>query len=114
MYNQLKNNRLFIWSITLSLILFFFCNLIFVFSWNNLPPDIPLYYSLPWGEEQLAKPISLGLLIVGTTCLSIVNIFLAMILLNKHRFYSQTILVATPTIWLLTAIAIFKIITLIT
>ena len=23
---------------------------------NNLPPQIPLFYSLPWGEEQLAAP----------------------------------------------------------
>ena len=23
---------------------------------NKLPPRIPLYYSLPWGEEQLAAP----------------------------------------------------------
>lgn len=23
---------------------------------NKLPPEIPLWYSKPWGEEQLAKP----------------------------------------------------------
>ena len=26
------------------------------FMRNNLPPQIPLFYSLPWGEEQLAAP----------------------------------------------------------
>lgn len=25
----------------------------------SLPPQIPLYYGLPWGETQLAKPIEL-------------------------------------------------------
>ena len=28
---------------------------------KNLPPEIPLFYSRPWGEEQLAKPLSLGI-----------------------------------------------------
>jgi hypothetical protein len=23
---------------------------------NNLPPQIPLFYSMPWGEEQLVPP----------------------------------------------------------
>lgn len=26
---------------------------------NNLPPQIPLFYSLPWGEDQLAAPPSM-------------------------------------------------------
>jgi len=36
----------------------FFSNLImilvFVLNFNHLPPQIPLFYSRPWGEEQLA------------------------------------------------------------
>ena len=28
-----------------------------IWVWGkNLPPQIPLFYSLPWGEEQLASP----------------------------------------------------------
>lgn len=30
-----------------------------LFLRNKLPPQIPLFYSKPWGEEQLAKPIQL-------------------------------------------------------
>jgi hypothetical protein len=39
-----------------------------VFFGRSLPPFLPLFYSLPWGEEQLARPfwlaIPLGLAIV--------------------------------------------------
>jgi hypothetical protein len=27
---------------------------VYIFFSSNLPPQIPLFYSLPWGEEQLA------------------------------------------------------------
>ena len=30
-----------------------------------LPPQIPLWYSRPWGEEQLAKPSSLAIVPIG-------------------------------------------------
>ncbi|KKP85937.1 MAG: hypothetical protein UR89_C0038G0002 [Candidatus Roizmanbacteria bacterium GW2011_GWA2_35_8] len=26
----------------------------FIFKFNSLPPQLPLFYTLPWGEEQLA------------------------------------------------------------
>ncbi len=29
--------------------------LVFIIKINNLPPQIPLFYSLPWGENQLAE-----------------------------------------------------------
>lgn len=29
--------------------------IVFLIKVNNLPPQIPLFYSLPWGENQLAE-----------------------------------------------------------
>ena len=31
-------------------------------AWSFLPYQVPLFYSQPWGEEQLATPINLFLL----------------------------------------------------
>ena len=37
--------------------LLFFANLVlilfFIIRWSRLPPQIPLFYSRPWGEDQL-------------------------------------------------------------
>lgn len=44
--------------------------LIIVLSWSRLPPEVPLFYSLPWGENQLADQIwllVLPLLALGVT-----------------------------------------------
>lgn len=31
-------------------------------SWRYLPPQVPLFYSRPWGEEQLVSPLTLFIL----------------------------------------------------
>lgn len=36
-----------------------------IIFWAQLPPQVPLFYSLPWGEEQLASPLLL-LLVPGS------------------------------------------------
>jgi len=33
-----------------------------IIVWSFLPPQIPLFYSRPWGEEQLVHPANLFLL----------------------------------------------------
>lgn len=44
---------------------------------NKLPPQIPLFYSRPWGEEQLTTPIFLlipgGLIGIGSLVFTIVK-----------------------------------------
>lgn len=36
--------------------------LVIFFSWSFLPPQLPLFYSHPWGKEQLATPSHLFIL----------------------------------------------------
>lgn len=43
--------------------------IVFILRWSKMPPEIPLFYSQPWGERQLADwwvifllPIILNLL----------------------------------------------------
>jgi len=36
--------------------------LLIIFGWKFFPSEIPLFYSRPWGQEQLAKPLVLFIL----------------------------------------------------
>lgn len=113
--NQIKKDRLFQWSLVLSIIFILFCVVIFALSWNNFPPSLPLYYSLPWGEEQLAPPITLGILILGTIALiSTINLVSSFLTFKNYKYYSQILLIANPIIAILTAITILQIVLLIT
>jgi hypothetical protein len=41
--------------------------------WKKLPPEVPLFYSRPWGKEQLASPWFLFLLPGLTLVIFLVN-----------------------------------------
>ena len=40
--------------------------LVILIFWRKLPPEVPLFYSQPWGKEQLASPWML-LILPGLT-----------------------------------------------
>lgn len=52
-----------------------------ILFWGKLPPQVPFFYSRPWGEEQLGKPLEL-LILPGTSFL----FYLGATLIGK--FYS--------------------------
>lgn len=100
----------------LRIFLFFFTGslLILLIKWRELPPEVPLYYSLPWGEEQLTTPFNLLILPLVSFFVFILNFFLASILLEKEPWLCR-ILILTATIFsFLSTLALIKIIFLIT
>jgi len=45
-------------------------------SWSKLPPQVPLFYSRPWGEQMLARPVFLWILPVMALLAVGLNYFL--------------------------------------
>lgn len=61
----------------LSLFLISTSLLLIVFKFRKLPPEVPLFYSLPWGEKQLANKVLLFLLPFSSITVLLLNVFLA-------------------------------------
>lgn len=59
-----------------------------ILSSAQLPPQVPLFYSLPWGKAQLAPFQYLFLLPILSLACILLNTILAMIILEKKRFLS--------------------------
>ncbi len=78
-----------------------------------LPPLVPLYYSLPWGEEQLVRTSQLFILPFTTLLVFIINFLLILFVANKDRFITLLILWGNCFIALIGAITLFKIILLV-
>ncbi len=53
------------------------CWLEVLLYWNKIPPQIPWFYSLSWGEEQLMKKGWLFLILGIATTISILTSYLA-------------------------------------
>ncbi len=69
---------------------FFILVLIMVLlSWTKLPPQVPFFYSRPWGEEQLAtKTWFLYLLLIGFG-LTVFNLRVSSIIFKKEPFLAK-------------------------
>jgi len=86
--------------------------IIFIF-WRLLPPELPLFYSRPWGKEQLTTPT--GLFIIPAFCLLVltVNSTLASLLPKDEKLINNVLLTTTVIFNFLGLINLFQIIRLV-
>lgn len=78
-----------------------------------LPPEVPLFYSRPWGEAQLTTPGFLWLLPLGVAAIGFFNFYIAGALFEKFPFLSRVLVWSSLLISLLSAITVSKIIILV-
>ncbi len=71
-----------------SLFLFFFQIILIIWFYNQLPPEIPIFFSRPWGESWLSSPSSIFILPLFSLLILLLNYFLAL------YFYAQKVLLS--------------------
>lgn len=98
------NNIIFRWTVSFIIIQISYL----VYTLNALPPKIPLYYSLPWGESRLASFTSLFLLPLYSIIILFINSFLAMIYSKKIKVISQLLMLFSLIFTIFATIALFK------
>lgn len=82
-------------------------------TFRKLPPVVPLYYSLPWGEEQLVRPYELFIIPVSFIIMFLANIILSFFIIKKDTFLIQMLLWASCILALSGLITLIKIILLV-
>lgn len=82
-------------------------------KFSSLPPQIPLYYSQPWGEAQLAATSSIIILPVASVLVLIANNILAVFFLNSVQLLSRLLVVGSLAFSFFSTIATYQIISLI-
>ena len=108
-WQQKNNGRIFRWNI------FFICLQIGVLAWKfvTLPPQVPLYYSLPWGASQLVNSSSLFLLpTISVVILFIDNLFSVSFFKNFELLSRLSVITSLIVSFFLT-ITLFRIVFLI-
>ena len=76
-----------------SVLMFFTALIILAFSWKNLPPQTPLYFSLPWGKAQLVYKWKLFFLPIFILIIFINNFLLAFFFIKKNNHLLLRILI---------------------
>lgn len=85
---------------------------VLLFSWFNLPPEVPLFYSLPWGEEQLVSPLLLWSLPISSSSIILINLGFASYF-SADKLLIRVLMVTTSLYSLLAAMILFRIINLV-
>lgn len=65
--------------------------LIFIF-WRLLPLELPLFYSRPWGKEQLTTPTGLFIIPAFSLLVFIINLILVSLLPKEEKLIDKVLL----------------------
>ena len=81
--------------------------------WKTLPPQVPLWYSKPWGDERLASPWFLFLPLLSSIIVYIVNLTAVVRFAGNHPMFTRVLLLTSILISLLSGIMVIRIVTLV-
>lgn len=112
--DKLIEDKLIRLSIRLNLLLWLIGFFLLFFSWRQLPPQVPLFYSRPWGESQLTSPAGLLLLPLLSLLIFTLNFGLILKTFKEEKFIARILAGAGVIFTFLCLIALYRIITLIT
>jgi len=87
--------------------------LIIVSVWRFLPPEIPLFYSRPWGKDQLVSYPSIIILPVICLIVFFANTVVAQLAIKEEILVKKMLAVANLTFNFLILISLIQIIRLI-
>ncbi len=79
-----------------------------LFFYRNLPPYLPVFNQLPWGEPRLAPPIGVLIPSLISLCILIANVFLSPVLYKKTPLVSRMLAVISFIIAILTLLFVFR------
>jgi hypothetical protein len=82
--------------------------------WRSLPPAVPLWYTRPWGMDQLTHPGWLIMIPVASILWHAVNIMFSVYLIREHKIFIRLMFITSFFVSLISFIAVTKIIFLVT
>lgn len=80
-----------------------------IFSTGFLPKRLPLFYSLPWGEEQLATPQQFFIIPALIICISLINLMLSWQLHESQNFFKKILIFTSVITTLILIVSLLKI-----
>lgn len=92
------------------LILSVFITLFIIFSANFLPPKLPLFYSLSWGEKQLAENLQLLIIPASIALIALCNLIISWQLHDSQVFFKKILLFSSVLAGLILTITFLKIV----
>ena len=100
----------FLGAFVLSLLTFFYILL----TYKNLPPFIPIFNQLPWGEQRLGTTLTIFIPILIDWVIILFNLFISALIYQKTPLVSRMIAITTFIVTILTSLFVVKTVVLVT
>ena len=107
-YKHITIDKIIRWGMLTAVILFFLHGIFLAIFFTSLPPVVPLYNQMPWGEPRLASKIELILPLILTAGFLLSNYFIIAKLYATMPLVARIISVTTLLISLLAFIFIIR------
>lgn len=104
------SNKLHFWIFTSLLSLSLIISLVIFFGLRYLPAKLPLFYSLPWGNGQLATHQQFFVIPISIISVTLLNIALSWQLHSSQSFFKKMLLFSSIIIGLIFTITFIKVI----
>jgi len=112
-WNGIKNNWLISMVHKFVLILFLLSIGLLVWRFPVLPPAVPLWFSRPWGADQLASPYWLMLLPVSGLLWYGIDLLIGIYVTTEYLIFTQMLFLSALIVNLLSFVTLIKILFLV-
>lgn len=106
--NDRRKNPVIVWGMLSGLFIWLTTVGGLIFQWAKLPPQIPLFYSLPWGEGWLIDKSKLWMILAGFALIWFVNNLLALIVSKQEVLLGAYLAWGSAIIQLLLAVTMLR------
>ncbi len=111
---ELLKDRIILWGFIFTIVILFL-NIVFVLiKLASLPPYIPIFNQLPWGDERLSSSTSIFLPIAIVIFFSLVNIFISSFIYSRSQVVARMLSITNTLMSFLSFLLILRTVYLIT
>ncbi len=112
-WNAIKKNWLIGLVHKFVLALFILSIVLLVWRFPVLPPAVPLWFSRPWGSDQLASPYWLVLLPVSSMLWYVIDLVIGVYVTTEYLIFTQMLFLSALIVSILSFITLIKILFLV-
>lgn len=107
-FNKLKRDRIIYRGHIVSFFILLVSAIYLLIYYQNLPPFIPLFNQLPWGEERLMSTIGIFLPVFITTIIAMLNVILSSLIYEKNPLVPRILTLTSLLLAILTLLFIIR------
>ena len=112
-FKDLKNDKTITMAYFLNIFSIFVISIFILFFYGRLPPFIPIFNQLPWGEQRLGGTITIFIPVLLALIIFAINLFTSAVTYKKIPLVSRMLSATSLLIGILTCLFVVKTIVLI-